>query len=175
MFWRALHRARPGDQYTLHECAHSGVWLSQAAHFNEAYQRGDRRLHWKEAAAAVPTAASSGWYHSTPGGAVLVLPYQEVALSKINLVKVMPFMTPSVASRISPPQETPAAVRDSLPPASISTPEQPTQPPKPAVALPSPETSESTPAAPTTVRTIKKGDQVASSARNVWFLEQCCP
>jgi general secretion pathway protein A len=95
-------------------------------------------------------------------------PYQEVALSKINLAKVMPFMTPSVASRISPPQETPAAVRDSLPPALISTSEQPTQPPRPAVAPPSPETSESAPAAPTTVRTVKKGDQVARVALEMY-------
>jgi general secretion pathway protein A len=95
-------------------------------------------------------------------------PYQEVALSKINQVKVMPFMTPSVASRISPPQEKPAAVRDSLPPALISPPEQPTQPPKPAVAPPSPETSESAPAVPTTVRTVQKGDQVARVALEVY-------
>ena len=107
-------------------------------------------------------------------------PYQEVALSKINLARGRQFMAPSVASRTSLPQETPTAGRDSLPPASLSTPEQPVQPPKPAATPPSPETSESapavpttvytvpTPAAPTTVRAVKKGDQVARVALEVY-------
>ena len=107
-------------------------------------------------------------------------PYQEVALSKINLARGRQFMAPSVASRTSLPQETPTAGRDSLPPASISTPEQPVQPPKPAATPPSPETSESTPAVPTTVytvptpamsatvRTVKKGDQVSRVALEVY-------
>ena len=107
-------------------------------------------------------------------------PYKEVALSKINLARGRQFMAPSVASRTSLPQETPTAGRDSLPPASLSTPEQPVQPPKPAATPPSPETSESapavpttvytvpTPAAPTTVRAVKKGDQVARVALEVY-------
>jgi general secretion pathway protein A len=119
-------------------------------------------------------------------------PYQEVALSKINLAELRQFMTPSVASRMPPPQETPAAVSDSLLPASISTPEQPTQPPKLAVSPSSPETSEPAPAVPTpvptvpapavsttvrtvpaptmptTMRTVKKGDQVARVALEVY-------
>jgi len=116
-------------------------------------------------------------------------PYREVALSTINLAKVKQFMTPSVASRMSPPQETTAAVPDSLLPASISTPEPP---PKLAVSPSSPETSEPAPAVPThvptvpapavpttartvpaptvptMVRTVKKGDQVARVALEVY-------
>jgi general secretion pathway protein A len=117
-------------------------------------------------------------------------PYQEVALSKIN--KIMQFMTPSVASRMSPPQETPAAVRDSVLPVASSTPALPEQPPKLAVSPPSPEVSEPAPtvpatvptvpapavpttmptvpapAVPITVRTVKKGDQIARVALEVY-------
>jgi general secretion pathway protein A len=106
-------------------------------------------------------------------------PYQEVALSKIN--KVMQFMTPSVASRISPPQETPAVGRDSTLPVASSTPALPEQPPTPVVSPPSPEASEPAPAVPTavhtmpapavpttTVRTVKKGDQIARVALEVY-------
>src|SRR5215831_12559591 len=107
-------------------------------------------------------------------------PYKEVALSKINLAQVTPVITPSVAPRMSPLQETPAAVPDSVLPAPISTPAQPTQPPTPVVSPPSPEVSEPAPAvsttvytvpAPavsTTVRTVKKGDQVARVALEVY-------
>jgi general secretion pathway protein A len=105
-------------------------------------------------------------------------PYQEVALSKIN--KIMQFMTPSVASRISPPQETPAAGRDSVLPVASSTPALPEQPPTLVVSPPSPEASEPAPAVPTavhtvpapavptTVRTVKKGDQIARVALEVY-------
>src|SRR5215813_10951258 len=68
-------------------------------------------------------------------------PYKEVALSKINPAKIMQYGTPSVASRMSPPQETPAAVPDNLLPAPISTPAPPTQPPTLVVSPPSPEVS----------------------------------
>ena len=108
-------------------------------------------------------------------------PYQEVALSKIDLAKVRQFMTPSVASRLSPPQETPAAVSDTLLPVPSSTPALPVQPPRLAVSPPSPEMSEPAPAVPamvrtvsapavpaTTVRTVKKGDQVARVALEVY-------
>ena len=107
-------------------------------------------------------------------------PYREVALSKINLDKVRQFMTPSVASRMSPPQETPAAVRNNLLPASVSTPVQPTQSPELTVSPPSPETSEPpptvpatvrtvpAPAVPATVRTVKRGDQIAKVALEVY-------
>ncbi len=95
-------------------------------------------------------------------------PYQEVALSKINLAKVRQFMTPSVTSRISPPQETPAAVRDNLPPASVSPPAQPPQLPEVTVSPPSPETSEPVPVVPAAARTVKKGDQVARVALEVY-------
>jgi general secretion pathway protein A len=95
-------------------------------------------------------------------------PYQEVVLSHINLTKVMQFMTPSVASRMSLPQETPAAVRESLLPVSSSTPALPEQPPKLAVSPPSPETSEPAPAVPVTVRTVKRGDLIARVALEVY-------
>jgi general secretion pathway protein A len=107
-------------------------------------------------------------------------PYREVALSKINLDKVRQFITPSVASRMPPPQETPAAVRDNLLPASVSTPAQPTQSPELTVSPPTPEASEPPPAVPatvrtvpppavpTTVRTVKKGDQIARVALEVY-------
>ena len=95
-------------------------------------------------------------------------PYQEVVLSHLNLAKVRQFMTPSVASRMSPPQETPAAVRDSLLPVSSSTPALPEQPPKLAVSPPSPETSEPAPAVPVTVRTVKRGDLIARVALEVY-------
>ena len=95
-------------------------------------------------------------------------PYQEVVLSHLNLTKVMQFMTPSVASRMSLPQETPAAVRESLLPVSSSTPALPEQPPKLAVSPPSPETSEPAPAVPVTVRTVKRGDLIARVALEVY-------
>jgi general secretion pathway protein A len=95
-------------------------------------------------------------------------PYQEVVLSHINLTKVMQFMTPSVASRMSLPQETPAAVRESLLPVSSSTPALPEQLPKLAVSPPSPETSEPAPAVPVTVRTVKRGDLIARVALEVY-------
>jgi general secretion pathway protein A len=95
-------------------------------------------------------------------------PYQEVVLSHLNLTKIMQFMTPSVASRMSLPQETPAAVRESLLPVSSSTPALPEQPPKLAVSPPSPETSEPAPAVPVTVRTVKRGDLIARVALEVY-------
>ena len=95
-------------------------------------------------------------------------PYQEVVLSHLNMAKVRQFMTPSVASRMSPPQETPAAVHDSLLPVSSSTPALPEQPPKLAVSPPSPETSEPAPAVPVTVRTVKRGDLIARVALEVY-------
>jgi general secretion pathway protein A len=107
-------------------------------------------------------------------------PYKEAALSKINLAQVTPVITPSVAPRMSPLQETLAAVPDSVLHAPISTPAQPTQPPTPVVSPPSLEVSEPAPAvsttvytvpAPavsTTVRTVKKGDQVARVALEVY-------
>ena len=49
-------------------------------------------------------------------------PYQEIALSKINLATVRQFITPSAVSHISPPQETPATARDSLLPVPSRTP-----------------------------------------------------
>jgi general secretion pathway protein A len=109
-----------------------------------------------------------------PGTTVLLAalfwfsPYQEIALSKINLAKAMQFMTPSVAPRLSPPQEMPVAVRDSLLPMSSSTPVLPEQSPQPAVSPPSPETSEPASAVPATVRTVKKGDQIARVALEVY-------
>jgi|RhiMetdeSRZDD1v2_1073273.scaffolds.fasta_scaffold45932_4 general secretion pathway protein A len=105
-------------------------------------------------------------------------PYQEVALSKIN--NIMQFMTPSVASRMSPPQETPAARRDSVLPVASSTPALPEPPPTTVAPPQSPEASEPAPAVPTvvhtvpaptvatTVRTVKKGDQIARVALEVY-------
>jgi general secretion pathway protein A len=105
-------------------------------------------------------------------------PYREVALSQIN--KIRQFMTPAVASRMSPPQETPAAGRDRILPVVSSTPALPEQPPTPVVSPPSPEALEPapavpttvptvpTPTVPTTVRTVKKGDQVARVALEVY-------
>jgi general secretion pathway protein A len=95
-------------------------------------------------------------------------PYQEIALSKINLAKVMQFITPSVVSRRSLPQGTPAAVRDVLLPVSPSTPALPTQPPTLTIPPPSPEVSEPSTAVPATVRTVKKGDQIARVALEVY-------
>ena len=69
---------------------------------------------------------------------------------------------------MSLPQETPAAVRESLLPVSSSTPALPEQPPKLAVSPPSPETSEPAPAVPVTVRTVKRGDLIARVALEVY-------
>jgi general secretion pathway protein A len=95
-------------------------------------------------------------------------PYQEIALSKINLAKVMQFITPSVVSRRSLPQGTPAAVRDILLPVSPSTPALPAHPPTLTVPPPSPEASEPSTVVPATVRTVKKGDQIARVALEVY-------
>jgi general secretion pathway protein A len=95
-------------------------------------------------------------------------PYQEIALSKINLAKVIQFITPSVVSRRSLPQGTPGVVRDILLPVPPSTPALPTQPPTLTVPPPSPEASEPSTAVPATVRTVKKGDQIARVALEVY-------
>jgi len=91
-------------------------------------------------------------------------PYQESALSHINLARVMQFMQPSVAPRLSPPPETPATVHDSLPTVSASAPAPAVPPPRPTVSPPSPEVSQPTPAVPATVRTVKRGDQIVRIA-----------
>ena len=95
-------------------------------------------------------------------------PYHKVVLSKINLAKVMQFITPSVVSRMPPPQETPAAARDSLLPVSSSTPAFPTPPPQLVVSPRDPETSEPAPTVPVTVRTVKRGDLVGRVALEVY-------
>jgi general secretion pathway protein A len=95
-------------------------------------------------------------------------PYQEIALSKINLAKTMQFMMPSAASRRSLPQGTPAAGRDILLPMSSSTPALPAQPPALTVPPPSPEAPEPSPAVPATVRTVKKGDQITRVALEIY-------
>jgi general secretion pathway protein A len=95
-------------------------------------------------------------------------PYQEIALSKINLAKVIQFITPSVVSRRSLPQGTPGVVRDILLRVPPSTPALPTQPPTLTVPPPSPEASEPSTAVPATVRTVKKGDQIARVALEVY-------
>jgi general secretion pathway protein A len=91
-------------------------------------------------------------------------PYREVTLSKINLTKIRQLLTPSVVPPMSPPQETPAAEGESLLPASSNTPALPVQPLQLEVPPPVPETSEPSSAAPATVRTVKKGDQITRVA-----------
>jgi general secretion pathway protein A len=95
-------------------------------------------------------------------------PYQEIALSKINLAKVRQFMTPSVVSRMSPPQETPAAVRDSLLSVPSSTPAFPEHHPQPVVSPTTPETAEPAPTVSVTMRTVKRGDLVGRVALDVY-------
>jgi general secretion pathway protein A len=100
-------------------------------------------------------------------------PYREAVLSNVKLARVRQFMTPSVAPRLSPPQETPATGHESLLPTSTSTPAQPTQPTRPIASPPSPEPTESAPAVPTKavpakVRTVKRGDQIARVALEVY-------
>ena len=95
-------------------------------------------------------------------------PYQEVALSKINLAKVRQFITPSAVSRMSPPQETPAAARDSLLPVPSQYSSVSQAPPQLVVSPPAPETSEPAPTVPVTVRTVKRGDLIGRVALEVY-------
>jgi general secretion pathway protein A len=95
-------------------------------------------------------------------------PYREGVLAKINLTRVRQFMTPSVVPSMSPPQKTPAAEGDSLLPASSSTPALPALLPQLAAPPPAPETSEPASAVPTTVYTVKKGDQISRVALEVY-------
>ena len=71
-------------------------------------------------------------------------------------------------SRRSLPQGTPGVARDILLPVPPSTPALPTQPPTLTVPPPSPEASEPSTAVPATVRTVKKGDQIARVALEVY-------
>lgn len=95
-------------------------------------------------------------------------PYPQVVLSKINLANFTQSVTLFSPTRVSPPQETPAAVRDSVPPGSASTPSLPTEPSRLETSPPSPETTEPTPAVLTAVRTVKKGDHIAKVALEVY-------
>jgi general secretion pathway protein A len=95
-------------------------------------------------------------------------PYREGVLAKINLTRARQFMTPSVVPPLPPPPETPAAEGESLLPAPPSTPALPAHQPQLAVSPPEPATSEPTSAVPATVRTVKKGDQLARVALEVY-------
>ena len=91
-------------------------------------------------------------------------PYQQAVVSKLSgLAQSLPFVTPSVASRVSPPPVQPAASRDSAPPLLSATPALPTQFPRVENPSPSPETFESG-----TIRTIKRGDQIVKVALEVY-------
>jgi general secretion pathway protein A len=114
---------------------------------------------WMALAGATALLAALVWFS----------PYQQVILSKLrSLAQGIPFVTSSVASRVSPPQEMPAVARDSILPVSSSTPALPTQSPRSAASSPSPETSEPASAVPGTVRTVKKGDQIVKVALEVY-------
>jgi general secretion pathway protein A len=119
-----------------------------------------RRLWWSWMAVVGTTALIAALFW--------IFPYHQVVLSKINLAKVMQFQTPFVVSHRSPPQETPAAVHDGLLPVSPRTPAVPESPPPLAVSPPAPETSESAPTGPVTVRTVKRGDLVGRVALEVY-------
>jgi general secretion pathway protein A len=95
-------------------------------------------------------------------------PYSQVVLSKINLAYVMQSIAPSSPTPVSPPQETPAAVRDSILPVSVSTPSLSTRPSRLETSPTPPETSEPIPAVAVAVRTVKKGDQIARVALEVY-------
>ena len=91
-------------------------------------------------------------------------PYQQVVLSKLSgLAQSLPFVTPSVASRVSSTPGQPTVARDSVPPLLSSTPALPTQSPRLESSSPSPETSE-----PGTIRTVKRGDQIVKVALEVY-------
>ena len=91
-------------------------------------------------------------------------PYQQVVLSKLSgLAQSLPFVTPSVASRVAPTPGQPAVPRDSAPPLLSATPALPTQSPRLENPLPAPETLELG-----TIRTIKRGDQIVKVALEVY-------
>jgi general secretion pathway protein A len=93
-------------------------------------------------------------------------PYQKVVLSKLSgLAQSLPFVTPSVASRVSPTPVQPAVARDSVVPVLPATPALPTQSPRLESSLPAPETSELG-----TTRTVKRGDQIVKVALEVYGL-----
>ena len=109
---------------------------------------------WMSVAGATALLAALSWFS----------PYSQGVLPQIDLAHFRSLVTPSAASRVSPQQDTPAAVRDSLLPIPSSTPVQPTLPPKSEAVPPSAGTSEPTSDVPATVRTVKKGDQIVRVA-----------
>jgi len=112
------------------------------------------RRPWMALAGATAFLAALVWFS----------PYQQVVLSKLSgLAQSLPFVTPSVASRVSSTPDQPTVARDSVPPLLSSTPALPTQSPRLESSSPSPETSE-----PGTIRTVKRGDQIVKVALEVY-------
>jgi general secretion pathway protein A len=96
-------------------------------------------------------------------------PYRQVALSQLNsLAQRIPFVTPSVASRVAPTPIQPVVARDSILPIPPRMPALPTQAPRLESSSPTPETSEPASAVPATVRTVKRGDQIVKMALEVY-------
>ena len=94
--------------------------------------------------------------------------YSQGILSKIHLTNLTQSDTPSFFTRAFPPQETPAIVRDNVPPVAPSSPILPTEPPRVAAFPTPPETSAFPQNTPVVVRTIQKGDQISKVAREVY-------
>ena len=109
---------------------------------------------WMTLAGATALLAALVWFS----------PYQQAVLSKLSgLAQSLPFVTPSVASRVAPTPGQPAVARDSAPPLLSATPALPTQSPRLENSLPAPETLELG-----TIRTIKRGDQIVKVALEVY-------
>jgi general secretion pathway protein A len=109
---------------------------------------------WMTLAGATALLAALVWFS----------PYQQAVLSKLSgLAQSLPFVTPSVASRVSSTPGQPAVARDSVVPLLSATPALPTQSPRLESSLPSPETSELG-----TTRTVKRGDQIVKVALEVY-------
>src|SRR5262249_41274369 len=85
-----------------------------------------------------------------------------------NLANFRSFVAPSAASRVSPLQEAPTAVGDSILPVSSSTPALPAPSPKVEASSPSPATSEPASAVPAAIRTGKRGGQNLKVALEVY-------
>jgi general secretion pathway protein A len=96
-------------------------------------------------------------------------PYQQAVLSRLSsLAQSIPFVTPSTASRVSPVPVQPAVARDSILPIPPGAPALPAQSSRLEGSSPSAEMSEPASAVPTTLRTVKRGDQIVKMALEVY-------